>query len=100
MAKIFQPQNMDWIELNPGHFDKPFVTDEKTGMIVNMSKYSKGYTMPVHTHTCTHGIYVIEGKMSTDIGIVNAREFIWWPAGEVMQHGALPAKITNYVRKS
>ncbi len=87
-AKIFKISEMDWTELGPGHYDKAMVTDEKTGMIVNVSKYGKGYKMGPHTHTCAHGILVLEGRMETSIGTVHAGEFVWFPAGVVMDHGA------------
>ena len=64
------------------------VTDPKTGMIVNISHYPKGYKMGWHKHSCAHGMYIIEGAMETNLGIVKKGEFVWFPAGVEMDHGA------------
>jgi len=88
MADIFHIAQMDWVDLGGGHLDKAMVTDERTGMVVNVSYYPKGYRMGRHTHTCAHGIYVIDGALWTDQGVVRRGEFVWHRAGEVMDHGA------------
>ena len=69
-AKIFHIDEMQWVDLGGGHLDKAMVTEPKTGMIVNVSHYPKGYMMGRHKHTCAHGMYVIEGSMQTDLGVV------------------------------
>ena len=88
MAKIFHIDQMDWVDLGGGHLDKAMVQDGRTGMLVNVSYYPKGYRMGWHTHTCAHGIYVIDGALWTDQGVVGKGEFVWHEAGEVMDHGA------------
>ena len=52
------------------------VTDPKTGMIVNVSYYPKGYKMGWHKNSCGHGMYIIEGAMETNLGIVKKGEFV------------------------
>ncbi len=88
MAKIFHIDQMDWVDLGGGHLDKAMVQDGRTGMLVNVSYYPRGYRMGRHTHTCAHGIYVIDGALWTDQGVVGKGEFVWHEAGEVMDHGA------------
>ena len=68
-AKIFHIDEMQWVDLGGGHLDKAMVTEPKTGMIVNVSHYPKGY-------------------MKTDLGVVKKGEFVWYPANVEMDHGA------------
>ena len=76
-AKIFPIHEIPWVDLGGGHLDKAMVTDPKTGMIVNVSHYPKGYKMGWHKHSCAHGMYIIEGAMETNLGIVKKGEFVW-----------------------
>lgn len=87
-AKIYHIDEINWVDLGGGHLDKAMVTEPKTGMIVNVSYYPKGYTMGRHTHTCAHGMYIIDGEMDTSLGVVKKGEFVWFPAGMEMDHGA------------
>ncbi len=87
-AKIFHISEIPWIELGGGHLDKAMVTEPKTGMIVNVSYYPRGYKMGWHKHHCAHGMYIIEGSMQTNLGIVKKGEFVWFPAEVEMDHGA------------
>ena len=91
MAEIFRIGEMDWTDLGGGHLDKAMVRDERTGMLVNVSYYPKGYRMGPHRHTCAHGIYVIDRELWTDQGVVRQGEFVWHRAGEPMDHGATDA---------
>ena len=75
-AKIFPIHEIPWVDLGGGHLDKAMVTDPKTGMIVNVSHYPKGYKMGWHKHSCAHGMYIIEGAMETNLGIVKKGEFV------------------------
>ena len=87
-AKIFHIDEIPWVDLGGGHLDKAMVTEPKTGMLVNVSFYPKGYTMGWHRHTCAHGMYVIDGALETNLGVVKKGEFVWFPAGVEMDHGA------------
>lgn len=81
-----------WVEVEspPGQkfYDKVMISDPETGMIVNLTRYPKGYTKILHRHTCSHGIYVISGKLKTSDGIYGPGSFVWHPAGYVCEHGA------------
>ena len=46
---------------------------------------------PSHTHPCGHGLYVLEGELVTHKGKYGPGTFVWFPEGEVMEHGAGPA---------
>ena len=92
-SMIYQLDQMDWIEVYNEHadaklYDKHLVSEGKTGMIVNLSKYPAGYVTTWHTHPHAHGMYVVEGKLYTNLGIVEPGNFVWFPEGEVMEHGA------------
>ena len=87
-AKIFHISEIPWVDLGCGHLDKAMVTEPVTGMIVNVSRYPKGYSMGWHRHHCAHGMYIIEGAMQTNLGVVKQGEFVWFPAGVDMDHGA------------
>jgi quercetin dioxygenase-like cupin family protein len=41
-----------------------------------------------HTHPCGHGLYVLEGQLKTHKGTFGPGSFVWFPEGEVMEHGA------------
>jgi quercetin dioxygenase-like cupin family protein len=92
-GKIFKIDEMGWTPVseekgNKLHFDKCLVKDPLHGMVVNISKYPKGYHLPWHKHSCAHGMYVIKGSMETNMGTVRAGDLVWWPAGVEMKHGA------------
>jgi len=69
-------------------WDKTMIKDGETGMVVNMSRYPKGFWKPYHRHTCSHGIFVISGKLKTDDGVYGPGSFVWHPAGYKCGHGA------------
>jgi len=69
-------------------FRKEFFSDPETGMMVRLVKYPAGVINPSHTHPCGHGMYVLEGKLVTHKGTFGPGSFVWFPEGEVMEHGA------------
>ena len=68
--------------------DLPMVTDAKNGMIVNASRYPRGFFKPLHRHGCSHGIFVIEGMLRTDHGTYGPGTLGWHPAGCEAGHGS------------
>ena len=78
---VFHIDEIPWVDLGGGHLDKAMVAEPNTGMIVNVSRYPKGYTMGWHTHTCAHGMYVIEGswasrlRESTDFDVYDSAQY-------------------------
>lgn len=92
-AKIIKINELSWQKLKADFtdiplYDKSLANDPKTGMEINVSKYPKGFKLDLHSHTCSHGMYVIEGKLKTSIGTVEKGDFAWFPAGTKMFHGA------------
>jgi quercetin dioxygenase-like cupin family protein len=67
---------------------KAFISDPDTGTSVQMIKYEAGFTNPWHRHNCPHGIYVLEGTLKTHAGTFGPGNFIWFPEGMLMEHGA------------
>jgi len=67
---------------------KFLVMDPDTGMSVQKMRYDAGFTNTWHTHNCAHGMYVLEGILETHKGSFGPGEFVWFPEGERMFHGA------------
>jgi quercetin dioxygenase-like cupin family protein len=62
--------------------------DPRTGAEIRMIRYPKGVINPAHTHPCGHGIFVLEGTLKTHKGEYGPGSWVWFPQGEVMEHGA------------
>src|SRR6266508_2550223 len=69
-------------------FRKELFSDPDTGMMVRLVRYPAGVINPSHTHPCGHGMYVLEGTLVTHVGTFGPGTFVWFPEGEVMEHGA------------
>lgn len=69
-------------------FRKELFSDPDTGMLVRLVRYPAGVINPRHTHPCGHGMYVLEGILVTHRGSFGPGSFVWFPEGEVMEHGA------------
>jgi quercetin dioxygenase-like cupin family protein len=73
-----------------GHplFRKELYTDPETSVLIRLVRYPAGVINPSHTHPCGHGMYVLEGTLVTHAGTFGPGMFVWFPEGEVMEHGA------------
>lgn len=69
-------------------YRKNLIIDPDTGMEVRLVKYPAGVTNKLHTHPCAHGMYVLEGTLVTHDGQFGPGSFVWFPEGQVMEHGA------------
>ena len=69
-------------------FRKNLYTDPTTGAEIRLVRYPAGIINPLHTHPCGHGMYVLEGTLVTHNGSFGPGTFVWFPEGEVMEHGA------------
>jgi quercetin dioxygenase-like cupin family protein len=69
---------------------KDLYTDPNTGSEIRLVRYPAGVVNPRHTHPCGHGMYVLEGDLVTHQGTFPAGTFVWFPEGDVMEHGAGP----------
>jgi quercetin dioxygenase-like cupin family protein len=69
-------------------FRKDLYTDPESGMEIRLVRYPAGVINPAHTHPCGHGMYVLEGTLVTHQGRYGPGCFIWFPEGEIMEHGA------------
>lgn len=67
---------------------KELFSDPDTGMLVRLVRYPAGVINPRHTHPCGHGMYVLEGTLVTHQGTFGPGSFVWFPEGQVMEHGA------------
>jgi quercetin dioxygenase-like cupin family protein len=69
-------------------YRKELFADPETGMMIRLVRYPAGVLNPSHTHPCGHGMYVLEGRLVTHRGAYGPGTFVWFPEGEVMEHGA------------
>ncbi len=69
-------------------FRKNLYTDPETGMEIRLVRYPAGVINPRHTHPCGHGMYVLEGTLVTHAGRYGPGSFVWFPEGQLMEHGA------------
>jgi quercetin dioxygenase-like cupin family protein len=69
-------------------YRKDLYTDPETGAEIRLVRYPAGVINPAHTHPCGHGMYVLEGTLVTHKGRYGPGTFVWFPEGEVMEHGA------------
>lgn len=90
-----------WVEKEEpkGSFfdDKPMITDPRNGAVVNFSHYREGFWKAFHRHTCSHGIYVIDGEMQADDTVYGPGWFVWDPAGYQGGHGAAPGRDCHFL---
>lgn len=66
----------------------PLLDDPATGMQMFQMVYKAGFVNPWHTHPCSHGIYVLSGKLQTLDGEHGPGAFVWFPEGLRHWHGA------------
>ncbi len=69
-------------------FRKSLIADPETGMEIRLVRYPAGVVNPRHTHPCAHGMFVLEGTLITHQGEYGPGNFVWFPEGAVMEHGA------------
>ncbi|GGG03132.1 hypothetical protein GCM10007304_16470 [Rhodococcoides trifolii] len=67
---------------------KSLLADPDTGMQVMLLRYAAGFTNTWHTHPCAHGMYVLDGVLKTHEGEYGPGNFVWFPEGGWMEHGA------------
>ena len=67
---------------------KGLFTDPDTGVTVFLIRYAAGFTNTWHTHPCAHGMYVLDGTLRTHKGDFGPGNFVWFPEGGWMEHGA------------
>jgi quercetin dioxygenase-like cupin family protein len=75
-------------EIGRSTYRKLLVQDPDTGMEVRLVRYPAGLLTPWHTHPCAHGIYVLDGTLVTHAGRYGPGNFVWFPEGNAMRHGA------------
>jgi quercetin dioxygenase-like cupin family protein len=75
-------------ELGSSVYLKQLLQDPDTGMEIRQLRYPAGVVIPWHTHPCGHGIFVLEGTLSTYVGSYGPGSFVWFPEGSTMWHGA------------
>jgi quercetin dioxygenase-like cupin family protein len=84
---------MPWEErymeaLGKSNFRKLLLQDPDTGMEIRLVRYPAGFVTTWHTHSCAHGMHVLEGTLVTHGGRLGPGGFVWFPEGIPMEHGA------------
>jgi quercetin dioxygenase-like cupin family protein len=69
-------------------YRKNLMEDPESGAEIRLVKYPAGVINSRHVHTCAHGMYVLEGTLVTQDGRFGPGNFVWFPAGMEMEHGA------------
>ena len=67
---------------------KPLFEDLRSGASASKLKYEAVFTNTWHSHSTGHGMYVLDGILRTNKGEYGPGEFVWFPEGERMFHGA------------
>jgi hypothetical protein len=76
------------VEIDASVLVKLLVADSETGMRVLKIRYQAGFTNISHWHNCAHGMYVLDGVLVTSAGSFGPGNFVWFPEGTTMFHGA------------
>lgn len=71
-------------------FMKPLPRSGTTDDVLMLVRYPAGEINPEHVHPVGHGMYVLQGELVTHRGTFRPNTFVWFPANEVMWHGAGP----------
>lgn len=69
-------------------YEQMLLDDPDTGMTIVKIIYPKGFTVPLHTHKCGHGYYILKGTLVTSEGSYGPGSFVWFKEGAQMVHGA------------
>ncbi len=69
-------------------YRKDLYVDPDTGMLLRMVRYPAGFMNPLHVHQCAHAMYVLEGTLVTREGRFGPGHLVWFPEGNIMEHGA------------
>lgn len=68
--------------------EKMLVQDGDTGMMIREAIYPKGFKTKWHVHPCSHGMYVLSGKLKTHEGVYGPGSLVWFWEGGKAEHGA------------
>ena len=92
-----RPDEIEWRE-NQAHRDrtrffmKPLSSSDDRSSVLMLVRYPAGQINPSHVHQVGHGMYVLSGELCTHRGTFGPDTYVWFPANEVMWHGAGPAE--------
>ena len=84
---------MSWMHSTDEYvkYDMKFLfKDASTHEVGMLLRYAAGQVNPAHVHSYGHGMYVLQGKLLTHRGTYGPGNFVWFPANEVVSHGAAP----------
>lgn len=70
------------------YFMKPLSLADDHGGVLMLVRYPAGQLNPDHMHSVGHGMYVLSGELVTHRGSFGPGTYVWFPANEMMWHGA------------
>jgi len=76
---------------------KPLYEDPRSGASASKIKYEAGFTNTWHSHGTGHGMYVLDGILRTSKGDYGPGEFVWFPEGARMFHGATEENDVTFI---
>jgi len=90
---VFDTNAMEWEQrINEGNkkvnYRKKLNDDPTTGGGYQLRKYPKGFHVPRHFHSASHGVYVLEGHFWSDGKVYGPGTVLWYPQGVIAEHGA------------
>jgi quercetin dioxygenase-like cupin family protein len=91
--RTLDTSTMPWRHSTDAHVSyemKYLFKDESTHEVGMLLHYPAGQVNPAHVHSYGHGMYVLQGKLLTHRGTYGPGNFVWFPANEVVAHGAPP----------
>ncbi len=78
-------------------FEQVLLDDPDTGMTAAKIIYPAGFNVPLHTHHCGHGYYILKGTLITSEGNYGPGSFVWFKEGAQMVHGAGDEPVEAFV---
>jgi quercetin dioxygenase-like cupin family protein len=93
LYRVVDTATMPWVH---GHdenvsFDMKFLyKDPATHEVAMLVRYPAGQVNTAHVHTYGSAMYVLKGTLVTQRGTYGPGNFVWFPADEVVSHGATP----------
>ena len=89
--RVVNTTDLSWVRGQGAHatyFMKFLHNDANSGQVSMLLRYPAGQIVPAHKHSFGHGMYVLQGKLVTHRGTFGPGAFVWFPANEVVSHGA------------
>jgi len=86
--------HLESVELRPGRSDvydreiqlQTLFEDPKSGAEHYLIRYPAGLRTRLHTHSASHAVVVLEGRLEVNGQVIGPHAYAHFPAGEAMVH--------------